>query len=190
MLLKYNLRETARYMGYRRSAEPNEVVRELIEEAYQELLKVIAPKYIYKQYDFAPTADGIMIEGVEFKSKNLLTHLRDSNAVILFAATLGKGADDLIASYSKSDVAMAAVAQAVSGSLVENLCDLAIEEIKIQIKGVFRPRFSPGYGDCSLSHQTLFFNLLPVNKELSISLTESFMMTPTKTVTAFIGLKK
>ncbi|MBQ4644448.1 MAG: Vitamin B12 dependent methionine synthase activation subunit [Clostridia bacterium] len=190
MLLKYDLQETARYMGYKHGAEPSEEICELVDEAYKELCKVIQPKYIYKEYDFTRTEDGIIVDSIEFKSKKLLTHLRNSTSIILFGATLGQGADALIRKYSVTDIAMTAVAQAVAGSMVENLCDIACDEMKKEIKGEHRPRFSPGYGDFHISAQADFFKLLPMNKQLGISLSDGFMMTPTKTVTAFIGVIK
>lgn len=190
MLLKYDLQETARYMGYKHGAEPSEEICELVDEAYKELCKVIQPKYIYKEYDFTRTEDGIMVDGIEFKSKKLLTHIRNSTSIILFGATLGQGADALIRKYSIADIAMTAVVQAVAGSMVENLCDIACDEMKKEIEGEHRPRFSPGYGDFHISAQADFFNLLPMNKQLGISLSDGFMMTPTKTVTAFIGVIK
>ena len=190
MLLKYDLRETARYMGYKHGAEPSEEICELVDEAYEELCKVIQPKYIYKEYDFTKTENGIIVDGIEFKSKKMLCHLRNSSSIILFGATLGQGADTLIRKYSVTDIAMTAVAQAVAGSMVENLCDIACEELKTAIKGEHRPRFSPGYGDFHISAQSDFFKLLPMNKQLGISLSDGFMMTPTKTVTAFIGVIK
>ncbi len=189
MKLNYDLKEVARYMGYKHGVEPSDIVRELIEEVYDELCKVVTPDYIYKEYAFTKTTDGIIIEEYEFKSKKLLNHLKDCDSVILFCATLGKAADKLMEEYSETDIAMTAVTQAVGGSLAENLCDIGVEEIKEQIKGEFRPRFSPGYGDLHLSVQKDFFKLLPVNEKLGIQLTESFMMKPTKTVTAFIGVK-
>ncbi len=190
MLLKYDLRETARYMGYKHGAEPSEEICELVEEAYKELCKVIQPKYIYKEYDFIKTENGIIVDGIEFKSKKMLSHLKNSNSIILFGATLGQGADALIRKYSVTDIAMTAVVQAVAGSMVENLCDIACGELKKEIKGEHRPRFSPGYGDFHISAQADFFKLLPMNKQLGISLSDGFMMTPTKTVTAFIGVIK
>ncbi len=188
MLLKYDLRETARYLGYKHGAEPSEIIRELIDEAYEELCEVIKPRYIFKEYDFSRTDVGIIIEGVEFKSQKLLNHLKDSTSIILFSASLGQGVDDLIHKYSADDIAMAAVVQAVSSSMVENFCDIACDEIKEQIKGEHRPRFSPGYGDLSITQQKEFFSLLPVEEKMGVALTESFMMMPTKTVTAFIGV--
>ena len=84
MLLRYDLRETARYMGYKHGAEPSEEICELVEEAYEELCKVIQPKYIYKEYDFTKTENGIIVGGIEFKSQKMLAHLRDSSKIILF----------------------------------------------------------------------------------------------------------
>ncbi len=190
MLLKYDLRETARYMGYKHGAMPTSEICELIDEAYEELCKVVQPKYIYKEYEFTRTADGIIIDGIEFKSQKLLNHLKNSSTVILFGATLGQCVDTLIRKYSVTNIAMTAIAQAVAGSMVENLCDIACEELTKNIKGEHRPRFSPGYSDFHISAQADFFKLLPMNKQLGVSLSDGFMMTPTKTVTAFIGIIK
>ena len=190
MLLKYDLCETARYMGYKHGAKPSEEICELVEKSYAELCKIIQPKYIYKEYDFIRTEDGIIIDDVEFKSKKLLNHLQNSTSIILFGATIGVGADTLVRKYSVNDLAMTSVVHCVGASLVENLCDKACDELKITIKGEHRPRFSPGYGDLNISSQMDFFKLLPMATQLGVMLSENFMMTPTKTVTAFIGVIK
>ncbi len=190
MLLKYDLRETARYMGYKHGAEPSEEICELVEKAYNELCKVIQPRYIYKEYDFTRTEDGIIVDGIEFKSKKLLNHLRNSNSIILFGATIGVGADTLVRKYSVTDLAMTSITHCVGASLVENLCDKACDELEVAIKGEHRPRFSPGYGGLHISSQKDFFKLLPMTQQLGVTLSEDFMMTPTKTVTAFIGVIK
>ena len=177
-------------MGYKYGDEPSEEICELCEASYKELCKVVQPKYIYKEYEFTRTNDGIIIEGIEFKSQKLLNHLKNSATVILLAATLGQGADTLVRKYSVTDVAMTSVAHCVGASMVENLCDIACEELKTTIKGKHCLRFSPGYGGLDISSQADFFKLLPVNKQLGVELSESFMMTPSKTVTAFIGVGK
>ena len=76
MLLKYNLPETARYLGYKRGAKPSEVICELIDEAYDELCKIVDPKYIFMEYDFSQTENSIVVKGVEFKSRKLLNPQR------------------------------------------------------------------------------------------------------------------
>ena len=67
------------------------------------------------------------------------------------------------------------------------------EEIRREAaeRGLFlRPRFSPGYGDFSLEHQREFFRILEVQKKIGVTLTESLLMMPSKSVTAVIGLSE
>ena len=177
-------------MGYKYGEEPSKEICELIEISYKELCKVITPKYIYKEYDFTRTEDGIVIDGIEFKSQKLLNHLRNSASIILFGATIGVGADTLVRKYSVTDIAMTSVAHCVGASLVENLCDMACEELKNEIKGEHRPRFSPGYGDLPLECQKNIVEFLQTKKNIGMSLTESLMMVPVKSVTAIIGIGK
>lgn len=54
----------------------------------------------------------------------------------------------------------------------------------------FRPRFSPGYGDFSIAHQGEILRLLDSAKKIGLSMTESSMLIPTKSVTAVIGLSR
>ena len=64
----------------------------------------------------------------------MLNHLRESNSIILFGATIGVGADTLVRKYSVTDAAMTSIAHCVGASLVENLCDKACDELKDTIK--------------------------------------------------------
>ena len=72
--------------------------------------------------------------------------------------------------------------------------DIAINElIKIEAKEngyKTHPRFSSGYGDLSLSTQNIFFRLLNCTQKIGLTLMDSFIMAPEKSITAFIGLEK
>jgi cobalamin-dependent methionine synthase I len=50
-------------------------------------------------------------------------------------------------------------------------------------------RFSPGYGDMPLDLQGVILELLEAGKRLGIALGESKLMSPSKSVTALIGIK-
>ena len=50
-------------------------------------------------------------------------------------------------------------------------------------------RFSPGYGDVQLEVQRHFFSLLPCTQRIGLTLTDSLVMAPEKSVTAFIGME-
>ena len=49
-------------------------------------------------------------------------------------------------------------------------------------------RFSPGYGDMPLQTQSVLLAALDAQRKLGITLSKSLLMTPTKSVTAVIGL--
>ncbi|MBP3731219.1 MAG: hypothetical protein J6I40_07110, partial [Mailhella sp.] len=49
-------------------------------------------------------------------------------------------------------------------------------------------RFSPGYGDFALEHQRDFARFLDMPRNAGISLSDTLLMTPSKSVTAVIGV--
>ena len=71
----------------------------------------------------------------------------------------------------------------------QNVCDNLCEDLA----GQFKPkhltdRFSPGYGDFPFSQQRDFFELLDITRRIGVSLSESGLMLPQKSVTALIGV--
>ena len=126
----------------------------------------------------------------QVKSRDLAKNLRGCGQVILFAATIGEGADFLTRKYSRTNVAKAVVMQAAAAAMVEAFCDEENKKLREQAEeqGWFlRPRFSPGYGDFSLEHQRDFARVLEMQKTVGITLSESLLMLPSKSVTAVIG---
>ena len=85
---------------------------------------------------------------------------------------------------------MAAVFQATGAMYIEEVVDFANNQI-VQIEknqnNFTRPRFSPGFGDVSLEVQKDFFSLLPCSK-IGLSLMDTLIMAPEKSVTAFVGI--
>ena len=53
-----------------------------------------------------------------------------------------------------------------------------------------RPRYSPGYGDLPLAFQQDLFRALDCERRLGLTLTDSLLMVPSKSVTAIIGMKE
>lgn len=54
--------------------------------------------------------------------------------------------------------------------------------------GDTRPRFSPGYGDLPLALQRDIFHALDCARKIGLTLNDSLMMSPAKSVTAIIGI--
>ena len=185
--------EALRYLGYRANRQPDAQTLALLQETQVQLEAVLAPKSIYKEATLRRLSEGkTEIGGIVFQSRKLQTHLRDADRILLFAATLGAGADRLIRRFAAAgETAKAAAAQALGAAAIEGYCDELCAQIaeREEKNGYYlRPRFSPGYSDLPLEAQRDFFKLLDVTKRIGVTLTDQCMMLPTKSVTAFIGL--
>ncbi len=186
-------KEVLRYLGFRQHT-PDENTLRFICAVESALQTEIRPKSIYGEFPLAFLSNReVKIGDKVFESEKLRRHLNGCERILVFAATLGAGADSLLRRYAATDSAKTAVAQAVLAAATESYCDEVCAEIaaKENKNGWYlRPRFSPGYGDMALTAQRDLFSLLEITKRIGIVLTESCLMLPTKSVTAFIGLTR
>lgn len=188
--------EIARYLGYQKVAVPDEQVSTLIKAAADEMLDVIQPQSVCEKFDLTVEYDEkkdfglVAFSDVTIKSKDLARNLRDCSQIVLFAATLGPQCDQLIRRAQVKDQVKAAVFQATGAMYIEKCVDLLNEKIKQDAEAqgkTTRPRFSPGYGDLSLDVQKSFFRLLPCQR-IGLTLMDTLVMSPEKSVTAFVGV--
>ncbi|MBQ4140215.1 MAG: Vitamin B12 dependent methionine synthase activation subunit [Clostridia bacterium] len=164
-------REIMRYAGVRGDAPE-------IEAILDECLKESENKLTYKLcYGEFPVSFFVSVD-----SKDLKKHLEGCDKVILFAATVGIGIDRLISRYASISPTKSLLFQAIGAERIEALCD----EFNSEFVG---SRFSPGYGDLPLEFQKEIFRLLDCPKRIGLTLNESMLMSPTKSVTAIIGVK-
>lgn len=127
----------------------------------------------------------------EVRSTDLARHLDGCGKVVLFAATVGLKAEMEMRKAAVKSPVRALFMDAIGTERIEALCDTFENEIRrfaAAQKREIRPRFSPGYGDLPLETQRQIFAILDCPRRIGLSLTENCMMTPSKSVTAFIGV--
>ncbi|MDE6659523.1 MAG: Vitamin B12 dependent methionine synthase activation subunit [Eubacterium sp.] len=181
-----NKAEILRYLRTRSTIE-DEALLNLIDSLMLEVNKTVKPKSIYRIFDCKVTEDALIIENFEFKSKRLAENLKGCSKVAVLGATVGTEGDRLLRQYS-SESAKLTILQAVLASKIEEICDTAQENIETENKVKTRQRYSPGYFDLDISEQKKIFNLLDITKRCGITLTDTYQMIPTKSVTAFTGI--
>jgi len=179
-------REILRYAGGR---ETSDYMEELLEECKAEIKSELVYKVCYRELDVSTYGNKCDFGLFELSSKNLADNLRDCKKVILFAATIGTGIDRAIMRYSNISLTKGLLFQAIGAERIEALCNRFCEDISKEYNMSVKPRFSPGYGDLTLDTQKIIFSLLECNKLLGLYLNESLVMSPAKSVTAFVGLK-
>ena len=124
----------------------------------------------------------------EIETHDLCAALSGCEEAYVFAVTIGHGADRLVARLSATSAAEGFVADAVASAYAEAAADLA--EKKIKGDADCRPRFSVGYGDLPLTVQAPLLDFLSAGKLLGVTLGKSLLMSPKKTITAIMGIKK
>lgn len=160
----------------------------LIDECCEEIEKSIKPKTLHRIFDCTVTDSELDINGVTFKSLRLAENLKGCKRVCVFGATLGTECDRLLRKYSVQNIAKSVVMQACLAAKIEEVCDLLEEELKAQGFTLCN-RYSPGYYDLALTDNKKIFELLELKKRIGLTLTDTCQMVPTKSVTAFIGIK-
>ena len=176
--------EALRYAGVK--GEADEITLELFDKAYELLAECIKPRAVYKYADVAYTDDSVVIGGEAIRSASLKTFLQGSSKCVLMAATAGIEADRLINRYSMVMPSLALMIDALSAAAVEALCN-KLCSCKFCVKE--QCRFSPGYGDFPIDYQKRIINELSAELNIGVTLTNSLMLAPSKSVTAIIPVK-
>lgn len=174
--LTYDRAEILRYAGCENATEE---IAALMEECIKEAESAFSYKVCYGIFNYNGESD----------SKALSKNLQGCSRIILFAATVGITIDRMILKYSKISPAKALMLQAIGAERIESLCDAFCEDMKVELKCELRPRFSAGYGDLPIEVQRNIFRVLDCPKRIGLTLNDSLLMSPTKSVTAIVGIK-
>ena len=180
----FDKREILRYAGVKGDIS---AINALIDECIKELDGKLNYKVCYSEYPVKILGDKVDLTFTTIVSNDLAKNLKNCNRFILFAATVGIGIDRLIAKYTALSPTKALIFQAIGAERIESLCDLFNNEMKEKYKTV-KPRFSAGYGDLPIEIQKDIFIALNCSKNIGVTLNESLLMSPSKSVTAIIGI--
>lgn len=170
--------EILRYSGIK---QPSDRDIRIMEECIDEALPVMDYKVCYKYSDPSLFLKDSVTAG---------RFLKGAETAVVFAATAGFGIDRLILKYGVSSPVKALFFQAVGAERVESLCDIFQRDICKDNSESLYPghRFSPGYGDFRLNMQTEITDILDTSRQIGVTLNDSLLMSPSKSVTGVFGL--
>ena len=181
--------EAARYMGVK--GTPDQAVAELLDRAEKIVREKIRPKYVYIETDVTFTDEGVVLGAmsVSLTGEDIKRHLMGCNRAVIMAATLTQEADKLIRQAAVTNMAESLAIDCLCSAAVEQVCDRAEEEIFSRCSAPYRTwRFSPGYGDLPLSLQSSLLLALNAQRRIGLTVTDSSLLIPSKSVTAIIGM--
>lgn len=187
-----DIHEAYRYMGCCGALDAN------LEKELQNAAKLIEnsaqPRFIEKICRI-DRSDGIALIGtcLKLEGKSIAALLHDCEICAIFCATIGNYVEALIRKWQLKDLAFTAMLDACASSAVESLCDNIEAKLTEEYRAqdlFLTDRFSPGYSDLPIFIQHDFCATLDTTRKIGVSVTESGIMIPRKTVTAIIGISK
>ncbi|WP_321972662.1 vitamin B12 dependent-methionine synthase activation domain-containing protein [Paratractidigestivibacter sp.] len=190
--------EVLRYLGY--SGQPMaEELDARVDGVVARCLEVARPAGVWRVFEVAgrePAEDGrpsVQLKGakLELIGDSMREHMEGAAAVAVMAVTAGMTVEQELRRLSLTDTVEQCIFDAAGTTTVERAADACEASIvaAAHTAGLFTNfRFSPGYGDMPLDTQPVLLAALDAQRKLGITLSKSLLMTPTKSVTAVIGL--
>lgn len=180
---KLNREEALRYLGAKGQTVPQSV-EQLLDRAEKELWQIAKPHAATRQ---------MQVEQLRplLKGRDIAAHLDTCQECILLAVTLGAAVDGALRRAFAMDMAYAVVLDAAASTLVEQVADALEQELRNRLQQqqkFMTGRFSPGYGDWNIDVQPQFVQWMDGTRQAGICVTDSCLLTPSKSITALCGI--
>lgn len=173
-----------KYLGYLdNQVDSNTEI--LLNECLKELEQV-TPKFMYQIYTLTHHPLTIKELNLTINYPDLIDLFDSCDRIVIIACTLGLQLDQQLRYYSKINLTKMTVMDALASSYIEIKCD---EYEAKQNFGKRTFRFCPGYGNVPLELNKNLANALNCsNKHIGLTVQESNLLLPQKSMIGLIGL--
>lgn len=178
-------------MGYRGNT-PEPDIRALVAEVRTEMQSLCTPRYMFQVLE-ARLLSKLRIQAgnTEFSPGGIIgSYLPGMTHICLFVATAGKEYDAYMHCLKTQDnIVKEYVADAIGSVIAEECVTLLGKELDEEYELRHSLPYSPGYCGWDIREQQKLFSLFPP-QPCGITLSDSFLMSPVKSVSGFFGLGK
>jgi hypothetical protein len=194
--LKIESTTVENYIGFIPGSSPDpfpEIIAELLAKA-EEKIKPTGGYVVFDDFHTDRASRSVTVNDVEFFTNNIVTrHLEKCTSAALFACTAGNEVIRWAATYNQQGNSIHAyIIDSIGSIAVESAMDIIQQQLKTEMQGKgmgITNRYSPGYCNWDTSEQEKLFGLLPTGF-CGISLNESMLMKPIKSISGIIGIGK
>ena len=184
------------YIGFIPGSSPDpfpEIIAEIIATAG----KIVSPMggfAVFENITVDSANNKIAVQDIVFATEDIVTnHMDRAESLAINACTAGAEITRLAAEYNRNGKPVHAyIADSLGSIIVERAMDIIQGHLKsiMAERGLqITNRYSPGYCGWETREQRLLFSLLPDNF-CGITLTDSLLMKPIKSVSGIIGIGK
>lgn len=179
MILTLDRTEVLRYMGQQGD---DAHITETADWAMQRIMEVAVPRWKWIECDF---------NALPLSGNDIQRHLAGCDRMVVLCATLGAAVDREIRLTERRSMLRALALDAAAGDAIEKVCDAVEDEIRLhfgQAGHYVTGRYSPGYGDLPITLQPHILTLCDTARRIGLSVTQTNILTPRKSVTALLGV--
>lgn len=184
--------EVLRYLGYR-GQEISESIDGMINESMMKITEICTPKNTYALSDIEEISEGLYLPQVNItlSGNDIAKHLHKAERCIILACTLGNNFETALMRLQAKSITESLIFDAVGTAYIEAYADETEERLlsPFMKSGFFSKfRYSPGYGDLPISLQKSIITSLQCAKKIGLTVTDTNILIPRKSITAFIGV--
>ena len=189
-VVPFRMAEVVRTLGY--EAEVPDYVQQALEILWQQTQERVAIQCGYTRLPITMDSQNFSCADQTFACGALIgRHLRDAREIAVFVATLGAEFDRWSEDFfQQSDPFQGYLSNIIGSILAENVVDWLESSLQVDLdfdELQRSNRLSPGYCQWDVAEQQKLFALLPP-RFCGITLNESSLMTPIKSVSGVIGI--
>ena len=156
-------------------------------------MNVVRPLFRYAVFNLeTKNAYPVFVDAaINLAGQDICRHLDGAKKAVVLAVTLGAAFDAYLLRKEKISMTEAVIADAVGSSLAESVADYCTELIAKELRKenlYINYRYSPGYGDFPLSCQKDIINALSCDSKIGLTVSETYLLLPRKSITAVIGV--
>ena len=176
-------------LGYLGTPTLDDTLSAALQQAMDTLCAAVTPRSCWQSFPLNRADTGLTLAGLPLAGSDIQAHLQGCTQAVVMAVTLSDAVDRLIRTAQAQDMTQAVLLDAVAADAVEQVCESVVQEIRTRFPNCYlTERFSAGYGDFPLEMQPDLLRLLDAGKRIGLTVTQSGMLVPMKSVTALIGL--
>ena len=193
--LTVNKKNILTYLGYKKSSKIDTTILETIDSYIAECIKSCSPRGCYlikNEIEINKKNSILLVDGIPLEiGKKIISTLDHSTALALLICTAGKEVEEFSKSLMESGKYLEGyIVDLIGSELAEATANFIHEEIinNSKSKGLETTnRYSPGYCGWNVIEQFKLFNFFQ-NNPCDVSLTETALMKPIKSVSGIIGI--
>lgn len=185
------VRETLHFLGWRGTPVDGTIladIREMTELALRELQPRVVT--LRRRILTGGTLEGTSLMPQGSAVRGMLSPCVEA---VLMAGTLGAQSERLLLRMQAQDASRALLLDAVLSAGIEAVMDAREDALRSQIEkeGLYlTDRFSPGYGDMPMAQTREICEVLDAQRRIGLTLSQSGIMIPRKSVTAIMGISR